>query len=51
MTDAVHTDPSKRHDFVLVFDVTDGNPNGDPDAGNMPPSTPRRCTGGSPTCA
>jgi CRISPR-associated protein Csd2 len=27
---------SKRHEFVLYFDVTNGNPNGDPDAGNMP---------------
>lgn len=27
---------SNRYDFVLVFDVRDGNPNGDPDAGNMP---------------
>src|SRR5277367_3862326 len=26
----------KRHDFVLLFDVKDGNPNGDPDAGNLP---------------
>jgi CRISPR-associated protein Csd2 len=25
-----------RYDFVLLFDVTLGNPNGDPDAGNMP---------------
>jgi len=25
-----------RYDFVLLFDVKDGNPNGDPDAGNMP---------------
>ena len=25
-----------RHDFVYLFDVTNGNPNGDPDAGNMP---------------
>ncbi len=25
-----------RYDFVLLFDVADGNPNGDPDAGNMP---------------
>lgn len=31
-----HLDPSVRHDFVLVFDVKDGNPNGDPDAGNLP---------------
>ena len=26
----------KRYDFVLYFDVKDGNPNGDPDAGNLP---------------
>lgn len=25
-----------RYDFVYVFDVQDGNPNGDPDAGNLP---------------
>lgn len=25
-----------RYDFVYLFDVTNGNPNGDPDAGNMP---------------
>jgi CRISPR-associated protein Csd2 len=25
-----------RYDFVFFFDVTDGNPNGDPDAGNLP---------------
>lgn len=25
-----------RFDFVLFFDVKNGNPNGDPDAGNMP---------------
>jgi CRISPR-associated protein Csd2 len=31
-----HLDPAVRHDIVLVFDVTDGNPNGDPDAGNQP---------------
>ena len=27
---------SHRYDFVYLFDVTNGNPNGDPDAGNMP---------------
>lgn len=27
---------NKRYDFVLFFDVKDGNPNGDPDAGNLP---------------
>lgn len=25
-----------RFDFVYIFDVQDGNPNGDPDAGNLP---------------
>jgi CRISPR-associated protein Csd2 len=35
-TTAVHLDPNKRQDFILIFDVTDGNPNGDPDAGNLP---------------
>lgn len=27
---------TNRHDFLILFDVTNGNPNGDPDAGNMP---------------
>jgi CRISPR-associated protein Csd2 len=27
---------NKRYDFVYFFDVQDGNPNGDPDAGNLP---------------
>ncbi|MGN4958557.1 MULTISPECIES: type I-C CRISPR-associated protein Cas7/Csd2 [Aeromonas] len=27
---------SNRYEFVLLFDVKDGNPNGDPDAGNLP---------------
>lgn len=27
---------TNRHDFVLIFEVKDGNPNGDPDAGNLP---------------
>lgn len=25
-----------RYDFIYLFDIKDGNPNGDPDAGNMP---------------
>lgn len=30
-------DPIKnRYEFVVLFDVVNGNPNGDPDAGNMP---------------
>ena len=38
MTDNTqNTNPvSKRYDFVYLFDVQDGNPNGDPDAGNLP---------------
>jgi CRISPR-associated protein Csd2 len=31
---------TNRYDFVLVFDVQDGNPNGDPDAGNLPRTDP-----------
>lgn len=27
---------NQRHDFVVLFDVINGNPNGDPDAGNTP---------------
>ena len=38
-------DPARRHDFLLVFDVTDGNPNGDPDAGNMPRVDPETMQG------
>lgn len=30
------TQITKRYDFVVLFDVQDGNPNGDPDAGNLP---------------
>lgn len=33
---APHLDPAVRHDMVFLFDVVDGNPNGDPDAGNRP---------------
>jgi CRISPR-associated protein Csd2 len=33
---SAHLDPAVRHDIVMLFDVTDGNPNGDPDAGNQP---------------
>lgn len=41
----VYRDPTKRHDFVLLFDVTDGNPNGDPDAGNLPRTDPETMQG------
>lgn len=33
---APHLDPTRRHDAVILFDVTDGNPNGDPDLGKQP---------------
>lgn len=36
---------SKRFDFVLLFDVADGNPNGDPDAGNLPRIDPQTLQG------
>ncbi|RMH30257.1 MAG: type I-C CRISPR-associated protein Cas7/Csd2, partial [Planctomycetota bacterium] len=36
MTTATDTAIQNRYDFVYFFDVTDGNPNGDPDAGNLP---------------
>jgi CRISPR-associated protein Csd2 len=34
-----------RHEFVYLFDVTNGNPNGDPDAGNMPRLDPESSNG------
>lgn len=38
-------DVNKRYDFKLVFDVIDGNPNGDPDAGNLPRVDPETMQG------
>ncbi|HWB14456.1 MAG TPA: type I-C CRISPR-associated protein Cas7/Csd2 [Pirellulales bacterium] len=35
----------RRYDFVLLFDVADGNPNGDPDAGNLPRLDPQTLQG------
>lgn len=37
---ALHLDPARKQDFVFLFDVRDGNPNGDPDAGGMPRTDP-----------
>jgi CRISPR-associated protein Csd2 len=37
---AAHLDPARKQDFVFHFDVSDGNPNGDPDAGGMPRTDP-----------
>lgn len=45
MAATLHTDVSRRHDFVLLFDVADGNPNGDPDAGNLPRVDPETMQG------
>ena len=45
MASAVHSDIGRRHDFVLLFDVSDGNPNGDPDAGNLPRIDPETMQG------
>lgn len=40
-----YLDTTCRQDFVLFFDVTDGNPNGDPDAGNLPRVDPETMQG------
>ncbi|EIQ00068.1 CRISPR-associated protein Cas7/Csd2, subtype I-C/DVULG [Opitutaceae bacterium TAV1] len=34
-----------RYDFIYIFDVQDGNPNGDPDAGNLPRLDPETGNG------
>ena len=36
---------SNRYDFVMLFDVENGNPNGDPDAGNAPRIDPETSYG------
>jgi len=41
----INIDPTKRHEFVLLFDVQNGNPNGDPDAGNLPRVDPETMRG------
>lgn len=45
MTTPISQDTERRHDFVLLFDVSDGNPNGDPDAGNLPRTDPETMQG------
>jgi CRISPR-associated protein Csd2 len=44
-TESSQLDLTSRYDFVLLFDVVDGNPNGDPDAGNMPRLDPETMQG------
>ena len=41
----LYCDPNRRHDFVFLFDVLNGNPNGDPDAGNLPRFDPETMHG------
>jgi CRISPR-associated protein Csd2 len=36
---------TRRYDFALLFDVVNGNPNGDPDAGNSPRIDPETGNG------
>jgi CRISPR-associated protein Csd2 len=36
---------ANRYDIVFLFDVTNGNPNGDPDAGNLPRMDPETSIG------
>lgn len=37
MSESIHENAiQNRYEFVILFDVVNGNPNGDPDAGNMP---------------
>ncbi|KAA5837942.1 type I-C CRISPR-associated protein Cas7/Csd2 [Saccharopolyspora hirsuta] len=36
MSTETHLDPAVRHDMVFLFDIADGNPNGDPDFSNRP---------------
>ena len=45
MSTQMHSDVNRRHDFILLFDVADGNPNGDPDAGNLPRVDPETMQG------
>ena len=45
MSETMYLDPARRHDFVFLFDVQDGNPNGDPDAGNLPRVDPETMQG------
>ncbi len=45
LTTPIHCNTTKRHDFAFLFDVTNGNPNGDPDAGNSPRVDPETMRG------
>jgi CRISPR-associated protein Csd2 len=36
----IYNDPARKHDAVILFEVTDGNPNGDPDMAGAPRTDP-----------
>ncbi|ORA81685.1 type I-C CRISPR-associated protein Cas7/Csd2 [Mycobacterium malmoense] len=40
MTKPAHLDVARRHDFLMLYDVTGGNPNGDPDNEKAPRGDP-----------
>ena len=45
MSETLSPPIANRYDFVYLFDVRNGNPNGDPDAGNMPRRDPETSRG------
>ena len=45
MSETISPAIANRYDFVYLFDVHNGNPNGDPDAGNMPRRDPETSRG------
>lgn len=40
MSAAIYNNPAVRHDALILIEVVDSNPNGDPDAGNQPRTDP-----------
>src|ERR1035437_1143211 len=45
MAEGIHSDVNRRQDLFVLVDVADGNPNGDPDAGNLPRVDPETMQG------
>lgn len=41
----IYTDPERRHEFVILIEAVNSNPNGDPDAGNLPRVDPETMHG------
>lgn len=42
---AIISNPATRHEFVLLFEAVNSNPNGDPDSGNLPRVDPETMQG------